>query len=122
DVAVRPPDPEFGFIGRYALGELRDGLSQLVGIVWMKQSLNACRCRNEGSWVDSKDAVLALVPHPVAIDPVPIPGAHFACRDGQAAALLTSRSLAFDCSSSAVRARTRFSSSALNRSSCRVLR
>src|SRR5229473_4216119 len=58
DLAVRPPDPEFGFIGRYALGELRDGLSQLVGIVRMKQRLNACRCRNEGSWVDSKDAVL----------------------------------------------------------------
>ena len=89
DLAVPPPDPEFGFIGRYALGELGDGLSQFVGIVRMKQRLNACRCRHEGSWIDSKDVVLAFVPHPVAIDPVPIPGAHFACRDGQAAALLT---------------------------------
>src|SRR5712664_2623332 len=89
DLAVRPSDPEFGFIGRYALGELGDGLSQFVDIVRMEQGLNACRCRHEGFWIDAKDAVLAFVPHPVAVDPAPIPGAHSACGDRQAAALLT---------------------------------
>src|SRR5258705_10395157 len=89
DLAVRPLDPELGFIRRYALGELGDGLSQLVDIVRMEQLLNACRCRHEGAWIDSKDAVLAFVPHPVAVYPVPVPGAHSARGDRQAAALLT---------------------------------
>src|SRR5260370_5451104 len=89
DLAVWPLDPEFGFIRRYALGELGDGLSQLVDIVRMEQGLNACRCRPEGAWIDAKDAVLAFVPHPVTVDPIPVPGAHSACGDRQATALLT---------------------------------
>src|SRR6266404_7379876 len=88
DIAVRPFDPEFGFVRRYALGELGDGLSQFVDIVRMEQRLNACRCRHEGFWIDAEDAVLALVPHPVAVDPAPVPGAHSARGDRQAASFL----------------------------------
>ena len=38
--------------------------------------------------IDAEDPVLAFVPHPVAVDPVPVPGAHLAGGDRQAAALL----------------------------------
>ena len=38
--------------------------------------------------IDAEDLVLAFVPHPVAVDPVPVPGAHLAGGDRQAAALL----------------------------------
>src|SRR5437868_15463578 len=51
DLAVPAPYPAFGLIGRSALGELGDGLSQLVRIVRMMQGLSACRCRHDGSWV-----------------------------------------------------------------------
>ena len=38
--------------------------------------------------IDAENLVLAFVPHPVAIDPVPIPGSHLAGGDREAAALL----------------------------------
>src|SRR5947208_14520199 len=54
DLAVPAPYPEFGFIGRYALGELGDGLSKLVGIVGMKQRVNAGGVRHEGTAIARK--------------------------------------------------------------------
>src|SRR2546423_15656934 len=54
----------------------------------MEQRLNACRGHHKASWIDAKDTVLAFVPHPVAVDPVPIPGTHSAGGERQAAALL----------------------------------
>ena len=38
--------------------------------------------------IDAEDLILAFVPHPVAIDPVPVPGSHLAGGDREAAALL----------------------------------
>src|ERR1700730_18774884 len=54
----------------------------------MKHGLNARRGHFKILRLDAKDLILALVPHPVAVDPVPIPGSHLACRNGHAAAPL----------------------------------
>src|SRR5258708_21534735 len=54
----------------------------------MKQRLNACGRHHKGLRIDSKDAELPFVPHPVPVDPVQIPGTHSAGCDGEAAALL----------------------------------
>src|SRR5882757_9891826 len=54
----------------------------------MKQGLNICRVHLKGLGINSEDVELSLVPHPIPVDPVPIPGPHLAGGDRQAAALL----------------------------------
>src|SRR5579862_4928407 len=54
----------------------------------MQKPANVLRGDLEGRGIDTENPVLALVPHPVAIDPVPVPGAHLAGRNRHAAALL----------------------------------
>src|SRR5271156_6379903 len=52
-----------------------------------KQRLYIFRIDDEALWIDAKDPILALVPHPIAVDPVPIPGAHISGGNSEAASL-----------------------------------
>ena len=54
----------------------------------MQQRLNVGRRHRKALRIDAENLVLAFVPHPVAIDPVPVPGPHLAGGDREAAALL----------------------------------
>ena len=72
--------------------------------------------------IDAENMMLAFVPFAVAGDGIEVPRAHLAGGERQAAALLALHEPQFEASSSAVRSLTRRSSSALSRSSCRVLR
>src|SRR5260370_8521912 len=54
----------------------------------MKQRLNVCRGHHKSLRIDSKDTELSFVPHPVAVDPIPIPRTHLSRCDPQATALL----------------------------------
>src|SRR5580692_6827310 len=54
----------------------------------MQERLDIGRRHLEMPGVDAEDAILAFVPHPVAADPVPVPGSHLAGRERHAAALL----------------------------------
>ncbi len=72
--------------------------------------------------VDAEDAVLPVVPEAIAARFVPIPRAHVAGHQRKASSLLALCGAdRVEASSSAVRADTRCSSSALTRSSCRGL-
>src|SRR5229473_7862610 len=54
----------------------------------MKQRLNVCRGHHKSLRIDSKDTELSFVPHPVAVDPIPIPRTHLSRCDRQATTLL----------------------------------
>jgi len=54
----------------------------------MQQRLHVRRRDDEVLRIEPENLVLAFVPHPVAVDPVPIPGTHLAGGNGKAAALL----------------------------------
>src|SRR5436190_12209558 len=60
---------------------------QHLNVVGMKQRLDIGWRQFEAVGIYAKDLILALVPHPVAIDPVPVPGSHLAGGDREAAAL-----------------------------------
>ena len=87
-LAVRPNDSKLRFVGRDAFGELGHRLAQFVNVVRVEQFLNACRCHRKCLRIDAENLILALVPHPVAIDPVPVPGSHLSGGDRKAPALL----------------------------------
>ena len=53
----------------------------------MKQGLNAGGGHLKILRVDAKNLILPFVPHPVAVDPIPIPGPHIARGDRHAATL-----------------------------------
>ena len=59
-----------------------------MNVVGMKQRLDIGGCQFELAGIDAEDLILAFVPHPVAVDPVPVPGPHLARGDREAAALL----------------------------------
>jgi hypothetical protein len=86
--AVPTPDhAEFRLIRTRALGEPGDRLAQIADVIGMQQGLDMFRRHLELLRIDAEDPVLALVPHPVAVDPVPIPGPHLAGGDRHAAPL-----------------------------------
>ena len=63
-------------------------LAQRLDVVRMQQRLDIGRGHLEARRIDAENPILAIVPHPVAVDPVPIPGPHLAGRDRHAAPLL----------------------------------
>src|SRR6202008_388072 len=87
-LAIRSLDPEPRLIGAHAAVEMCYRLLQLLGIVGMQELPDIVRRDHEGLRFDAEDPVLAVVPHPVAIDPVPIPRSHLAGGNRHAAALL----------------------------------
>src|SRR3984885_528017 len=86
--AVRANDAKFGFVGFDALVELDHRLAQFAHVVGMKQRPHTFRTDGEILWIDAEDPELTFVPHPVAADPVPVPGAHASSRQCKTAALL----------------------------------
>ncbi len=88
DLSIGPDNTELGLIGPCALVELGDRLAQLIDVIGMQQRLDVGRVDLEALGADAKDAILPLVPHPVAADPIPVPGAHLAGGDRHAAPLL----------------------------------
>src|SRR4029077_993229 len=87
NLAVRANDAKFGFMGADALVEQAHRLAQPIEIVGMQQRLNIGRIDNEGVMIAPEDPELPFVPHPVAVDPVPVPGTHAAGGECKAAAL-----------------------------------
>src|SRR5439155_25853716 len=59
-----------------------------MNVVGMKQRLDIGRSQVELAGIDAWDRILAFVPHPVAIDPVPVPRSHLSGGDRETAALL----------------------------------
>ena len=70
------------------LREAGPGLVQFVNIVRMEHGLDIGRRQLEAGGIDAENLILAFVPHPVAIDPVPVPGSHLSGGDRQTPALL----------------------------------
>ena len=80
-------DPKLGLMRSFAPAELGDRQAQLMEIAWMKQRLDVRGRHHKVVRIDPKDLELPLVPHPVAVDPVPIPRTHSPGRKGEAPAL-----------------------------------
>ncbi len=59
-----------------------------MNVVGVKQRLDIGRRQFELVGIDAKDLILAFIPHPVAIDPVPVPGSHLPGGYRETAALL----------------------------------
>src|SRR5581483_1214920 len=54
----------------------------------MQELADIVRGELEGRGLDTENPVLALVPHPVAVPPIPVPGTHLPGGNRHAAALL----------------------------------
>ena len=102
-------DTKFGLVGFDALVELGHRLAQFVDVVGMEQGLHILRIDLEGLRIDPEYPELPFVPHPVAVDPVPVPGAHAPAANARLRRCSLSSRRALECSSSLVRARTRSS-------------
>src|SRR5882757_4250711 len=85
---IGPNDSKLGFVGSSALVELDHRLAQFVNIVGVQQRLNIGRIDDKALRIDAENPELSFVPHPVAVDPVPVPGTHSAFGKSKTAALL----------------------------------